>query len=102
MLSCFDMLKRRKKMENKEYFEEIEILIDRLKDIEKEIFDLALDVEKDYSAEEAQQISTLIFMIWKSADRYKRTMKKIEDMEDERFKQCIDKVDGLKIIGDKV
>jgi len=88
-------------MENKEYYEEITKLLEKLKCHEKEVFELALDIEKDYSAEEAKKTGNLIYMIWEAVVNYQNTKQRMEDLEDERYKQYVEnRSERLKIIGE--
>ena len=88
-------------MEKRQYYEEIIRLLSKLRHQEKEIFDLALDIEKDYSAEEAKKTGNLIYMIWEAVVNYQNTKQRMEDLEDERYKQYVEnRSERLKIIGE--
>ena len=74
------------KNEDIQYYEEVSKLVGELKHMEEKIFDLALDIESNYSSEEAEKQGTLIFMLWEEGTKYKAILQKLEDMEDNRKK----------------
>ena len=74
-------------MEDKEYWEQISTLTDKLNLKEKEIFDIVLGIDDEFSHEEARKKSTLIFYLWEAVVHYKATLTKLEKVEEVRFKE---------------
>lgn len=57
-------------------------IIEKIEKRKKAIFELALDIENDYSCEEARKTGGLIHRIWEEAPHYRAMIKKLEQMKE--------------------
>jgi hypothetical protein len=69
------------------YYREVAHLIDELNGWEKEVKELALCVDGEFSAEEARKMGTWVFKLWEAAAHYKGRLSQLEMLESERFEE---------------
>ena len=75
---------------DKKYYEQVGLLIEDLKEHEKEILDLALNLDTQIkNPEKLRKINENLFFLWEEAVKYNATLRRLEELEEERYKQLI-------------
>ena len=75
---------------DKKYYEQVGLLIEDLKEHEKEILDLALNLDTQIkNPEKLRKINENLFSLWEEAVKYNATLRRLEELEEERYKQLI-------------
>lgn len=74
-------------MKDREYYRQVSKLIDEVDCREKEITQLALDVDDEFAAEEARKMSEWLFKLWEAVAHYKGKLRRLEELENERFEE---------------
>jgi len=74
-------------MKDREYYRQVSKLIDEMNCREKEIMQLAIDVDDEFAAEEARKVSEWLFRLWEAVAHYKGKLRRLEELESERYEE---------------
>lgn len=74
-------------MKDLEYYREMAHLVGELDVWDKEVNELALCIDDEFSAEEARKVSEWLFKLWEAVAHYKGRLSQLESLENERFEE---------------